>query len=70
MSALRRGRGEEMTVWMHSAQGEADAMGARHGDGVEDVFVTRRDGVGEPATRVAADEEQITVIETHRGRRD
>ena len=46
MSALRRGRGEEMTVWMHRAQGEADAMGARHGDGVEDVFVTRRDGGG------------------------
>ena len=43
-----------MTVWMHRAQGEADAMGARHGDGVEDVFVTRRDGVGEPAPRVAA----------------
>ena len=40
---------------MHRAQGEADAMGARYGDGVEDVFVTRRDGVGEPATRVAAD---------------
>lgn len=32
-------------------------MGVRYGDGVEDVFVTRRDGVGESATRVVADEE-------------